>query len=62
VDLSSLPEAQYSYLLGFYLGDGTISRGKRGVFRLRITTDSRYHGIIAMCAEAMGAVMPTTAS
>jgi hypothetical protein len=58
VDLSSLPEAQYSYLLGFYLGDGTISRGKRGVFRLRITTDSRYHGIIAMCAEAMGAVMP----
>jgi hypothetical protein len=59
VDLDSLPKADYSYLLGFYLGDGTISSGRRGVHRLRITTDARYPGVIAECAAAMGMVMPT---
>lgn len=58
LDLALIPEAEYSYLLGFYLGDGCISKAKRGVFRLRITTDSRYPAIIAECARAMGAVMP----
>lgn len=53
-----LPKADYSYLLGFYLGDGAISRHARGVFRLRIMTDARYPGIIAECAAAMRAVMP----
>ena len=56
--LDSLPEWDYSYLLGFYLGDGMISRSRRGVFRLRIVTDSRYPGIAAECAVAMTAVMP----
>ena len=58
LDPRSLPDAQYSYLLGFYLGDGWISRQKRDVYRLRIKTDSRYPGLIAECAEAMAAVMP----
>ena len=58
LDPRSLPAAHYSYLLGFYLGDGWISRGKRDVFRLRIRTDSRYPGLIAECAEAMAALMP----
>jgi hypothetical protein len=58
LDLQALPEAEYSYLLGFYLGDGWISRSKRDVYRLRIKTDSRYPGLIAECATAMGAVMP----
>ena len=58
LDLDSLPERQYSYLLGFYLGDGCLSRSRRGVYRLRITTDARYPGIIAECTAAMQAVMP----
>ena len=58
VDLDALPRADYSYLLGFYLGDGAISRHPRGVFRLRIVTDARYPKIIAECVAAMQAVMP----
>lgn len=58
LELESLPNAAYSYLLGFYLGDGCLSRGRREVYRLRIKTDARYPGIIAECAAAMQAVMP----
>lgn len=54
----SLPGPAYSYLLGFYLGDGYISRSQRGVYRLRIATDARYPDIIAECTAAMRAVMP----
>jgi hypothetical protein len=50
--------AEYSYLLGLYLGDGCISAGRRGVWRLRITLDTRYPGIIEDCARAMEALMP----
>ena len=58
LELESLPKAVYSYLLGFYLGDGCLSLGPREVYRLRIKTDARYPGVIAQCAEAMQAVMP----
>lgn len=54
----SLPAAAYSYLLGFYLGDGWLSRYQRDVYGLRIVTDARYRRIIAECAAAMQAVMP----
>jgi hypothetical protein len=56
--LEALPEAAYSYLLGFYLGDGCLSRSPRGVYRLRIKTDSRYPQLIRECAAAMQSVMP----
>jgi hypothetical protein len=58
LNLASLPQSEYSYLLGFYLGDGSISRHLRGVHKLRIVCDSQYVGIIDECAAAMQAVMP----
>jgi hypothetical protein len=50
--------AAYAYLLGLYLGDGCISAHQRGVYRLRITLDVRYPGIIHECEAALGAVLP----
>lgn len=48
----------YVYLLGLYLGDGHISEHRRRVFRLRITLDMKYQGIVEECAAAMQAVVP----
>jgi hypothetical protein len=61
--LQRLPssEAEYAYLLGLYLGDGCISTSAKGVHRLRITLDSVYPTIIAECAAAIRAVMPSNA-
>ncbi len=57
-DFSSQPPTPYSYLLGMYLGDGYIARSRRGVWRLRISTDARYSGIIDECRRAMKEVLP----
>ena len=59
-DFAAVPVTAYAYLLGLYLGDGTISKARRGVFKLRITLDTRYPGIIAECASAMSAVCPSS--
>ena len=48
----------YVYLLGLYLGDGAISEHRRQVYRLRITLDVRYPGIVRGCERAMGSVVP----
>ena len=48
----------YVHLLGLYLGDGAISEHRRQVYRLRITLDVRYPGIVQECETAMGAVVP----
>jgi IclR helix-turn-helix domain len=48
----------YVYLLGLYLGDGCLSRHPRGVFKLRVTLDHSYPGIIECCAQAMRSVLP----
>jgi hypothetical protein len=56
-DLDGLPPACV-YLLGMYLGDGCLSAHPRGVYKLRISLDSRYPGIAGECEGAIGAVMP----
>ncbi|BBY46416.1 helix-turn-helix domain-containing protein [Mycolicibacterium celeriflavum] len=56
-DFSTLPPAAYSYVLGMYLGDGSISRNRR-VWRLRITLDKKYPAIIARCRQAIEILMP----
>ena len=56
--IAGLPWPEYSYLLGMYLGDGTLSVSRRGVYRLRVVMDIRYPGIIAACVATMQAVMP----
>jgi Helix-turn-helix len=57
---SALPPA-YAYLLGAYLGDGCVSLHPRGVYRLRITLDTAYPGIIDEVVAAARAVMPASA-
>lgn len=57
-DFSGVRPGTYSYLLAMYLGDGYISPSRRGVWRLRITMDLRYPGIIEECAKSMEELMP----
>jgi hypothetical protein len=49
---------RYAYLLGLYLGDGYVVHHRRGVYRLTITLDAKYPGIVSECREAIEAVMP----
>jgi len=53
--LGETREADYSYLLGLYLGDGCIV-GKMN--RLEITLDKRYPLIIETCAASMRRLHP----
>lgn len=55
-DYSLLPSDAYSYLLGMYLGDGYISKSVR-VWRLRVTLDKKYPGIIESCCAAIDKIM-----
>ncbi|MBA3263048.1 MAG: hypothetical protein H0T69_11405 [Thermoleophilaceae bacterium] len=45
-------------LLGLYLGDGCLSAHPRGVFKLRISLDACYPGVMEECEDAMREVMP----
>ena len=47
---------RYVYLLGDYLGDGTISSMPKNVWRLRVFQDARYPRIVEEIAKAMEAV------
>ena len=57
-DFSELPDEPYAYLLGLYLGDGCISAGRHGVWRMRIALDATYPVIIDECAAALEAIFP----
>jgi len=53
---ADLDPAAYGYLLGMYLGDGCLDEGRRGVWRLRVSLDGIYPGIIQDCSSAMSTV------
>lgn len=55
---TQLPASAYSYLLGQYLGDGSIVHTRRGVYRLFLACCAAYPNIIEECRAAIGAVMP----
>ena len=54
-DLTALPATEYAYLLGQYLGDGTVCRVGRSLC-LRIASDAQYPGIIGECSDAITAI------
>jgi hypothetical protein len=54
-------EPPYAYLLGLYLGDGCIATHPRGVYKLRISCDAKYPGIMNSAVFAIHAVMPRVA-
>src|SRR3954468_8294731 len=47
----------YSWLLGYYLGDGCVSRGSR-TFQLRVVLDARYPDVFEECQTAVKMVVP----
>ncbi|MEY9843414.1 transcriptional regulator [Streptacidiphilus sp. MAP5-3] len=55
-----VPHRAYSYLLGLYLGDGCISRSRRGVHVLRIACANSWPGLITACEETMREVAPAS--
>jgi len=57
-DGADLDEAAYALLLGWYLGDGSIARARRGVFTLQIANDQRYPALNQEIAATIKRVKP----
>lgn len=57
-DSAPLDAAAYAELLGWYLGDGHISAGRRGVFNLHVYNDARYVDLNQHVADLMSTVKP----
>jgi hypothetical protein len=55
-DGAELDEEAYALLLGWYLGDGSIARARRGVFTLQIANDARYVELNQEIAETIKGV------
>jgi len=55
-----LDEPAYSYVLGLYLGDGWLTRGRKDVFALNIACCDDWPGLLAAAKSAMSALMPTS--
>jgi hypothetical protein len=51
--------SDYVYLLGLYLGDGSMSSANN---QLKVTLGAEYPGIILACAEAMERISPNRVS
>lgn len=56
--ITTLLADEYAYLLGQYLGDGSLARHRRGVYRLVITCCADYPEIIKRVEASMLAVRP----
>lgn len=54
----ALDAPAYSELLGWYLGDGHISRGRRDVFQLHVFNDRRYEADNEHLRRLMATVKP----
>ena len=59
-DGATLDERAYAYLLGLYLGDGHITRHRRGVFALSVACGDVWPGLITAAKEALHDVVPTS--
>lgn len=59
-DRRPLDKCAYAYLLGLYLGDGCITRGRRDVYALSVLCSDRWPGLLRAARSAMSAVMPTS--
>ena len=59
-DGRALDERAYSYLLGLYLGDGHIIRGRKDVYALSIKCCDAWPGLRDQARSTMSAVMPTS--
>lgn len=57
-DTGPLDAPAYSELLGWYLGDGYISEGRRGVYNLHVYNDQRYHELNRGILDLMRQVKP----
>jgi hypothetical protein len=57
-----IDERAYAYLLGLYLGDGHITRYRRGVFALSIFCADSWPGLITAAEDAFRAVMPISSA
>ncbi len=55
-----LDDVAYAYLLGLYLGDGCITRMRRGVFAMNIVCCDDWPGLITAARDALSAVMPVS--
>jgi hypothetical protein len=53
-----MDEASYAELLGWYLGDGHITEGRRDVFNLHVSNDLRYPDLNAHILDLMRRVKP----
>ena len=56
----ALDEGAYGYLLGLYLGDGHITKGRRDVYALSITCCDAWPGLRDQARIALSAVMPAS--
>jgi hypothetical protein len=55
-----MDESAYSYLLGLYLGDGSITRGRRDVYTLWLACCDDWPGLMKAARKAMSDVMPSS--